>query len=132
VASIFRGLSTEQFESEARPIFHRLRERWNNVPFLVVNDGEVAALGASTALQDNAMLGISMGTSQAAGYVTPSGFITDWLNELAFAPIDYREGAPQGRMVGRRRRWRAVLFTAGDSAINADSGDRSARGHAFR
>jgi predicted NBD/HSP70 family sugar kinase len=100
VASIFRGLSTEQFESEARPIFHRLRERWNNVPFLVVNDGEVAALGASTALQDNAMLGISMGTSQAAGYVTPSGFITDWLNELAFAPIDYREGAPRDEWSG--------------------------------
>jgi predicted NBD/HSP70 family sugar kinase len=91
VASIFRGLSDAQFESEARPMFHRLRERWNNVPFLVVNDGEVAALGASMALQDNAVLGISMGTSQAAGYVTPDGFITDWLNELAFAPIDYRE-----------------------------------------
>jgi len=91
VASIFRGLTAEQFESCARPMFHRLRERWNNVPFLVVNDGEVAALGASMALGDNAVLGISMGTSQAAGYVTPEGFITDWLNELAFAPIDYRE-----------------------------------------
>lgn len=90
VASIFRGVSPEQFESDVRPIFHRLRERWNNVPFLVVNDGEVAALGASMTLRDNAVLGISMGTSQAAGYVTPEGFITDWLNELAFAPIDYR------------------------------------------
>jgi predicted NBD/HSP70 family sugar kinase len=94
VASIFRGLSAEQFESGARPMFHRLRERWNNVPFLVVNDGEVAALGASMALSDNAVLGLSMGTSQAAGYVTPDGFITDWLNELAFAPVDYREDAP--------------------------------------
>jgi predicted NBD/HSP70 family sugar kinase len=100
VASIFRGLSAEQFESEARPMFCRLRERWNNVPFLVVNDGEVAALGASMALQDNAVLGISMGTSQAAGYVTPDGFITDWLNELAFAPIDYREGAPKDEWSG--------------------------------
>jgi predicted NBD/HSP70 family sugar kinase len=95
VASIFRGVSAEQFESEVRPIFHRLRERWNNVPFLVANDGEVAALGASMALRDNAVLGVSMGTSQAAGYVTPEGFITDWLNELAFAPVDYREDAPR-------------------------------------
>ncbi len=95
VASIFRGVSPEQFEADVRPIFHRLRERWNNVPFLVVNDGEVAALGASMTLRDNAVLGISMGTSQAAGYVTPEGFITDWLNELAFAPIDYRENAPR-------------------------------------
>jgi predicted NBD/HSP70 family sugar kinase len=100
VASIFRGVSPEQFESEVRPIFHRLRERWNNVPFLVVNDGEVAALGASMALGDNAVLGVSMGTSQAAGYVTPEGFVTDWLDELAFAPIDYREGAPRDEWSG--------------------------------
>jgi predicted NBD/HSP70 family sugar kinase len=100
VASIFRGVSPEQFESEVRPIFHRLRERWNNVPFMVVNDGEVAALGASMALRDNAVLGVSMGTSQAAGYVTPEGFITDWLNELAFAPIDYRGDAPRDEWSG--------------------------------
>jgi len=100
VASIFRGLTAAQFESCAGPIFHRLRERWNNVPFLVVNDGEVAALGASMALGDNAVLGISMGTSQAAGYVTPEGFITDWLNELAFAPVDYREDAPRDEWSG--------------------------------
>ena len=100
VASIFRGVSPERFETEVRPIFHRLRERWNNVPFLVVNDGEVAALGASISLGDNAVLGVSMGTSQAAGYVTPDGFITDWLNELAFAPMDYREDAPRDEWSG--------------------------------
>jgi predicted NBD/HSP70 family sugar kinase len=100
VASIFRGVSPEQFESEVRPIFHRLRERWNNVPFLVVNDGAVAALGASMSLGDNAVLGVSMGTSQAVGYVTPEGFITDWLDELAFAPIDYREDAPRDEWSG--------------------------------
>jgi len=100
VASIFRGVSPEQFESEVRPIFHRLRERWDNVPFLVANDGEVAALGASMALRDNAVLGVSMGTSQAAGYVTPEGFITGWLNELAFAPIDYRDDAPRDEWSG--------------------------------
>jgi predicted NBD/HSP70 family sugar kinase len=35
-----------------------------------------------------------MGTSLAAGYVNPQGNITDWLNELAFAPVDYRQDAP--------------------------------------
>jgi predicted NBD/HSP70 family sugar kinase len=64
------------------------------VPFVVVNDGEVTALAASMALDDTAVLGLSMGTSQAAGYVNPQGNITDWLNELAFAPVDYRENAP--------------------------------------
>jgi hypothetical protein len=31
-----------------------------------------------------------MGTSTAAGYVTPQGNITNWLNEMAFVPVDYR------------------------------------------
>jgi len=35
-----------------------------------------------------------MGSSLAAGYVTPQGNITNWLNELAFAPVDYRDNAP--------------------------------------
>ena len=44
-------------------------------------------------LNDNGVLGISMGTSQAAGYVDPNGHINPWLNELAFAPLDYGENA---------------------------------------
>jgi predicted NBD/HSP70 family sugar kinase len=46
------------------------------------------------ALNDGAVLGIAMGSSLAAGYVTPRGAITGWLNELAFVPVDYRDGAP--------------------------------------
>jgi predicted NBD/HSP70 family sugar kinase len=89
VASIFRGIAPADFDAHVRRIFFRLAEAWGNVPFVVVNDGEVAALAGSMALNDNAVLGVSLGTSQAAGYVTPDGNITDWLNELAFAPIDY-------------------------------------------
>ncbi len=58
-------------------------------------DGEVTALAGSMSLNDNAVLGISMGTSTAAGYCNAQGTITEWLNELAFAPIDYRDDAPQ-------------------------------------
>lgn len=94
LASLFRGVSDEDFKNHVSNIFLDLRKEWNNVPFIVVNDGEVTALAGSMSMQDNAVLGISMGTSLAAGYVTPSGNITDWLNELAFAPIDYREDAP--------------------------------------
>ncbi|MBR7155349.1 MAG: ROK family protein, partial [Lentisphaeria bacterium] len=32
--------------------------------------------------------------SEAVGYVTPDGKLTDYLNELAFAPVDYRENEP--------------------------------------
>ena len=70
------------------------------MPFEVANDGEVAALAGSMSLGDNAVLGISMGTSQAGGYVRPGGDITPWLNELSFAPVDYRTEAPTDEWSG--------------------------------
>jgi len=91
VASLFRGVSADDFDNHIRRIFFTLRERWNDVPFEVVNDGEVTALAGSMSLHANSVLGIAMGTSQAAGYVNPGGHITPWLNELAFAPVDFRE-----------------------------------------
>jgi predicted NBD/HSP70 family sugar kinase len=45
-------------------------------------------------LGKNAVFGLAFGTSTAAGYVTPEGNITTWLNELAFAPVDYNPNAP--------------------------------------
>lgn len=100
VASLFRGIPLDEFNRRIRPMFATLRERWGGVPFEVVNDGEVTALAGSMALGDNAVLGISMGTSLAGGYVTPTGRITTWLNELAFAPIDYRLDAPRDEWSG--------------------------------
>lgn len=94
VASLFRGVSPEDFESKVRRLFFDLQKRWGNVPFDVVNDGEVTALAGSMSMHENAVLGLAMGTSEAVGYVTPEGNITPMLNELAFAPIDYREEAP--------------------------------------
>ena len=44
-------------------------------------------------LEDNAVLGIAMGTSEAGGYVDRQGNITGWLNELAFVPVDFNESA---------------------------------------
>ncbi len=94
VASLFRGVSEDDFEKRVRRIFLDLKKEWGGIPFEVVNDGEVTALAGSMSLNDNAVLGISLGTSQAAGYVDSDGHIRPWLNELAFAPVDYRENAP--------------------------------------
>ncbi|MDD2717489.1 MAG: ROK family protein, partial [Candidatus Wallbacteria bacterium] len=44
VGSLYRGLSEEDFDKHIRRVFFNLRERWDNVPFEVANDGEVAAL----------------------------------------------------------------------------------------
>ena len=93
-ASLFRGVSPEDFEKSIRRIFMTLKQRWNNVPFEVVNDGEVTALAGSIAMSANQVLGVAMGTSQAAGYVDAKGHIMPWLNELAFAPVDFRDDAP--------------------------------------
>ncbi|MFT5129231.1 MAG: putative NBD/HSP70 family sugar kinase [Rhodothermales bacterium] len=94
IASLFRGVSPADFESQVRPIFQRLGAQWGDVPVIVINDGEVSALAGSMAMNQNGVLGLAMGTSQAVGYVTPSGHVTNWLNELAFAPVDYRADAP--------------------------------------
>ncbi|HEX8985499.1 MAG TPA: hypothetical protein VF767_08710 [Bryobacteraceae bacterium] len=94
IASLFRGVPPELFKSRICRIFFELQKAWGGVPFEVVNDGEVTALAGSMALNDNAVLGIAMGSSLAAGYVNAQGSITNWLNELAFVPVDYRENAP--------------------------------------
>ncbi|HSA00389.1 MAG TPA: ROK family protein, partial [Candidatus Paceibacterota bacterium] len=82
------------FDSRVKTIFWELKKAWNNVPFEVVNDGEVTALAGAMSLNANSVLGVALGSSQAAGYVTGEGNITSWLNELAFAPVDYRHDAP--------------------------------------
>lgn len=98
--SLFRGVSPEDFERHIRPLFSRLQQRWGGVPFAVANDGEVTALAGSMSFGSNAVLGVAMGTSEAAGYVTPEGGITTWLNELAFVPVDYRVDAPRDEWSG--------------------------------
>lgn len=94
VGSLYRAVPRELFDTRIRRLFFELQAKWGGVPFEVVNDGEVTALAGSMALGDNAVLGIAMGSSLAAGYVTAQGGITSWLNELAFVPVDYRENAP--------------------------------------
>jgi len=100
VASLFRGIADADFEAHIRPIFARVRHAWNDVPVEVVNDGEVTALAASMSLGANRLLGISMGTSLASGYCDADGHITSRLNELAFAPVDYRDDAPADEWSG--------------------------------
>src|SRR2546426_4509016 len=80
VASLFRGVPEEAFRKGVKGLFQDLKRAWNNIPFEVVNDGEVTALAGAMALKENAVLGIALGSSQAAGYVTREGNITSWSN----------------------------------------------------
>jgi predicted NBD/HSP70 family sugar kinase len=94
VASLFRGVPPDVFDRRVKNMFLEIRKAWNDVPFEVVNDGEVTALAGSMSLGLNRILGISLGTSTAGGYVNAEGNITSWINELAFVPADYNPSAP--------------------------------------
>lgn len=98
VASLFRGVPKERYE-EVRNLFLRIQSELG-VPLEVVNDGDVTALAGAMSLDDGAVLGIAMGSSEAAGYVDRQGNLTGWLNELAFAPIDYQPDAPRDEWSG--------------------------------
>jgi len=100
VASLFRGVPQDVFAKRVKDLFLQVKKAWNNVPFEVVNDGEVTALAGSMALGKNAILGIALGTSTAGGWVNGEGNITSWLNELAFVPVDYNPEAPRDEWSG--------------------------------
>ena len=94
VASLFIKVSDEDFEKKVKNMYIDVaKEIGENIPIEVANDGDVTALAGAMSLNDNGILGIAMGTSEAAGYVDMDGNITGWLNELAFAPVDFNEGA---------------------------------------
>ncbi len=94
VASLFLKVSDEDFERRVKSIYlDAAKELGENIPIEVANDGDVTALAGAMDLNENGILGIAMGTSEAGGYVDPNGNITGWLNELAFAPVDFNPGA---------------------------------------
>jgi predicted NBD/HSP70 family sugar kinase len=100
IASLFRGIPAERYD-EVRNLFIRIRDEMG-VPLEIVNDGDVTALAGAMSLEDNGVLGIAMGSSEAGGYVDLEGNITGWLNELAFAPVDYNPRASVDEWSGDR------------------------------
>ena len=100
VASLFIKVGKEDFENKVKNIYTRAAKEIGDVPIVVANDGDVTALAGAMGLNDNGILGIAMGTSEAVGYVDVDGNITGWLNELAFAPVDGQADAMQDEWSG--------------------------------
>lgn len=100
VASLLRSIPADKLP-QARDLFLRLREEWG-VPFEVANDGDITALAGAMSLGVTGLLGIAMGSSEAAGYINPAGKMTGWLNELAFAPVDVNPEAAADEWSGDR------------------------------
>jgi len=101
-ASLFRSVPPDAFETRIRGLFHELQAAWGGIPFVVVNDGEVTALAGSMLAGSGALLGIAMGSSQAAGYVDREGRLTSRIDELAFVPVDAAPDAPADEWSGDR------------------------------
>ncbi len=93
VASLFIKVSDDDFEKHVKNMYIDVAKEIGDVPVEVANDGDVTALAGAMSLEDNNVMGVAMGTSEAAGYVDKDGNITGWLNELAFVPVDFNKGA---------------------------------------
>ncbi len=98
VASLLRAIPKKHFPTAAA-VFKRIQKEWD-VPMTVMNDGDVTALAGALSLGKTGMLGIAMGSSEAAGFMDYRGRILGWLNELAFAPVDYNPEAPADEWSG--------------------------------
>ena len=88
-ASLFLKVPKDLFDAKVKDIYIRaITDTFGDIPYEVVNDGDVSALAGMMSLNEPNVLGIAMGTSEAVGFVDPQGRITGWLNELAFVPVD--------------------------------------------
>ena len=100
-ASLVLKVPKELYEEKVKNIFIRaITDTFGDVPYAVANDGDVSALAGTMSLNDNNVLGIAMGTSEAVGYVNGDGCITGWLNELAFVPVDANPDAMRDEWSG--------------------------------
>ena len=102
VASLFLKVPKDLFNAKVKDIYIRaVRDTFGpDVPLIVANDGDVTALAGAMGLDENRVLGIAMGTSEAVGYVDENGNITGWLNELAFMPVDANPDAMEDEWSG--------------------------------
>ncbi|HHU56556.1 MAG TPA: ROK family protein [Acholeplasmataceae bacterium] len=91
VASLFLKVPEDVFDKKVRNIYIDVAKEFGDVPLVVANDGDVTALAGSMELNDDKVLGIAMGTSEAGGYVGDNGRLLGWLNELAFVPVDFNK-----------------------------------------
>jgi len=105
----------------------------NNIPYEVVNDGDVAALAGAISLGRNNILGLALGTSFIGGFVDSFGHLSNWISELAFAPVDVSPAAAMdvwSRDIGVGVQYfcqEAVIKLAPAAGISLDDNDTPAK-----
>ncbi len=100
VASLFILIEGEVFDQRIKDIFLNVTKAYPEAKVRVLNDGDVAAVAGAMNIGTNSVMGIAMGTSEAVGFVDKEGKIKGWLNELAFAPVDYNPEAMEDEWSG--------------------------------
>mgnify|MGYP001082651846 CR=1 FL=1 len=93
ISSLFYSVPENDVEKKGKNIYLDIANEMGNVPLVLANDGDVTALAGAFELNDDKVLGIAMGTSEAGGYIGSDNHLLGWLNELAFVPIDYNPNA---------------------------------------
>merc|ERR1711874_219124 len=92
---IFPNVPPDVYKAKVVDIFKRMaKEVAGDVPLKVINDGEVTALAAVQKIKQGNVMGISMGSSEGAGYANADGNLLGWINELCYLRIDLNPDAP--------------------------------------
>ena len=99
VSSIFIKVPRSRRE-EVKTIYDCAAKELGDIPIVVANDGDVSALAGAMSLQEGAVMGLAMGTSEAVGYVNHESNLLGWISELAFAPVDLNENATRDEWSG--------------------------------
>jgi len=92
---LFPNVSHADFQAKVVDFHHNVvKEVAGDVPMKVINDGEVTALAAVQRLKSGNCLGISMGSTEGAGYANADGDLLGWMNEFGFYKLDLNPEAP--------------------------------------
>merc|ERR1719356_1729721 len=92
---IFPNVPPDVYKAKVVDIFKRMaKDLAGDVPLKVINDGEVTALAAFAKIKAGNILGVSMGSSEGAGYADANGHLTGWINELCYVKLDLNPKAP--------------------------------------
>ena len=100
-ASLFNKVPRDLWKDHVNDIYiNAVKDVFGDIPVEVANDGDISAVAGVMSIGEPGVLGIAMGTSEAAGFVDGDGCITGWLNELAFVPVDCAETAMEDEWSG--------------------------------
>lgn len=91
---IFPSVPPDAYNEKCVPMFKNLAKEFGSPPLKVINDGEVTALAGKLMVGEGNLMGISMGSSEGAGYCDADGNLLGWINELCYVQLDLNPDAP--------------------------------------